>query len=153
MWYKQGETKFKLIRPNRCLWLVHYTIICSKCFFSCAIALSNFRDDLKSLSYTTMCIKEAMRLYPPVPHYYRDLSEDTIIHGHLIPKGKFIKELCTQAYHCYCICRYICEYWCIWSASSTWCLGEPWSMKIDMTYSKNNFTGVWSFAVSAWEEW
>ncbi|XP_065919119.1 cytochrome P450 4B1-like [Dysidea avara] len=47
-------------------------------------------EDLKSLSYTTMCIKEAMRLYPPVPHYFRDLSEDTIIHGHLIPKGTFV---------------------------------------------------------------
>ena len=28
-----------------------------------------------------------MRLYPPVPHYFRDLSEDTIINGSLIPKG------------------------------------------------------------------
>ena len=46
-----------------------------------------FRDDMKSLSYTTMCIKEAMRLYPPVPHYFRDLSEDTVINGSLIPKG------------------------------------------------------------------
>lgn len=42
---------------------------------------------MKSLPYTTMCIKEAMRLYPPVPYYFRDLSEDIIIHGHLIPKG------------------------------------------------------------------
>ena len=46
-----------------------------------------FREDMKSLPYTTMCIKEAMRLYPPVPHYFRDLSEDTIINGSLIPKG------------------------------------------------------------------
>ena len=42
---------------------------------------------MKSLTYTTMCIKEAMRLYPPVPYYFRDLSEDTNILGHLIPKG------------------------------------------------------------------
>ena len=48
------------------------------------------RDDMKSLPYTTMCIKEAMRLYPPVPHYFRDLSEDVIIQGHLIPKGNNI---------------------------------------------------------------
>ena len=42
---------------------------------------------MKSLPYTTMCIKEAMRLYPPVPFYFRDISEDINIHGHLIPKG------------------------------------------------------------------
>ncbi|XP_065920518.1 cytochrome P450 4A4-like isoform X2 [Dysidea avara] len=47
-------------------------------------------DDLKSLSYTTMCIKEAMRLYPPVPYYFRQLSEDTVIKEHLIPKGTII---------------------------------------------------------------
>ena len=42
---------------------------------------------MKSLPYTTMCIKEAMRLYPPVPYHFRDISEDINIHGHLIPKG------------------------------------------------------------------
>ncbi|XP_065920516.1 cytochrome P450 4F4-like [Dysidea avara] len=47
-------------------------------------------DDLKSLSYTTMCIKESMRLNPPVPHYFRNVSEDTIIKGHLIPKGTMV---------------------------------------------------------------
>ena len=51
---------------------------------------------MKSLSYTTMCIKEAMRLYPPVPHYFRDLSEDTIINGSLIPKGHRIFILYLQ---------------------------------------------------------
>ncbi|XP_065882296.1 cytochrome P450 4A25-like [Dysidea avara] len=47
-------------------------------------------DDLKSLSYTTMCIKESMRLYPPVPLYFRNISEDTTIKGHLIPKNTFV---------------------------------------------------------------
>ena len=42
---------------------------------------------MKSLPYTTMCIKEAMRLYPPVPYYFRELSEDVEIEGHLVPKG------------------------------------------------------------------
>ena len=31
---------------------------------------------MKSLPYTTVCIKEAMRLYPPVPYYFREISED-----------------------------------------------------------------------------
>ena len=51
---------------------------------------------MKSLPYTTMCIKEAMRLYPPVPYYFRDLSEDVIIQGHLIPKGNGIPILETR---------------------------------------------------------
>ena len=51
------------------------------------------RDDMKSLPYTTMCIKEAMRLYPPVPYYFRDLTEDMNIQGHLIPKGNDIRIL------------------------------------------------------------
>ena len=46
-----------------------------------------YRDDLKSLDYTTMCIKEAMRLYPPVPNVYRDTIEDMTLDGYFVPKG------------------------------------------------------------------
>ena len=53
---------------------------------------STHREDMKSLPYTTMCIKEAMRLYPPVPYYFRELSEDVNIEDHLIPKGKDKKD-------------------------------------------------------------
>ena len=44
-------------------------------------------DDLKELKYTTWCIKEAMRLYPPVIEVYRRLNEDTRLDGVLLPKG------------------------------------------------------------------
>jgi cytochrome P450 len=44
-------------------------------------------DDLKELKYTQWCIKEAMRLYPPVFFIMRRLSSDTELDGHLIPKG------------------------------------------------------------------
>ena len=44
-------------------------------------------DDLKELKYTQWCIKEAMRLYPPVFFILRQLSSDTELDGHLIPKG------------------------------------------------------------------
>jgi cytochrome P450 family 4 subfamily B polypeptide 1 len=47
-------------------------------------------DDLKSLDYTTMCIKEAMRLYPPVPGVSRQTSEDITLEGYFIPKGTTI---------------------------------------------------------------
>ena len=34
------------------------------------------REDLSKLSYTTMCIKESLRLYSPVPYIAKELSED-----------------------------------------------------------------------------
>ena len=44
-------------------------------------------DDLKELKYTQYCIKEAMRLYPPVTAIFRQLDYDLEIDGHLFPKG------------------------------------------------------------------
>ena len=44
-------------------------------------------DDLKNLKYTQWCIKEAMRLYPPVPEIYRKVSEDVKLDDYTIPKG------------------------------------------------------------------
>ena len=44
-------------------------------------------DDLKELKYTHWCIKEAMRLYPPVLEIHRQLSKDTELNGIVIPKG------------------------------------------------------------------
>jgi len=48
------------------------------------------REDLSKLSYTTMCIKESLRLYPPVPYIGKLLTEDMIVDGHRIPKGMLI---------------------------------------------------------------
>ena len=44
-------------------------------------------DDLKDLKYTTWCIKEALRLYPPLSYFARTSIEDTELDGHVIPKG------------------------------------------------------------------
>ena len=44
-------------------------------------------DDLKNLQYTQWCIKEAMRLYPPVDQVYREADQDMEICGCAIPKG------------------------------------------------------------------
>ena len=44
-------------------------------------------DDLKDLKYTQWCIKETMRLYPPVFFVVRRLSSDTELDGYLIPEG------------------------------------------------------------------
>ena len=44
-------------------------------------------DDLKELRYTHWCIKEAMRLYPPVLELYRKLSKDIELDGVVVPQG------------------------------------------------------------------
>uniref|UniRef100_A0A8C6E206 Uncharacterized protein n=1 Tax=Moschus moschiferus TaxID=68415 RepID=A0A8C6E206_MOSMO len=47
-----------------------------------------FRGDLDQMPYTTMCIKEAMRLYPPVPIISRNLCKPiTFPDGRSLPAG------------------------------------------------------------------
>ena len=52
------------------------------------------REDLPKLSYTTMCIKESLRLYPPVPYIAKGLSEDFYVEGKRIPKGTYDTGSC-----------------------------------------------------------
>ena len=47
-------------------------------------------EDLKKLKYTTWCIKEAMRLYPPATDFVRSTTQDRDIDGHMIPKGMLV---------------------------------------------------------------
>lgn len=48
-------------------------------------------EDLGKMTYLTMCMKEAFRLYPPVPQVYRQLSHPvSFIDGRSLPAGSLI---------------------------------------------------------------
>lgn len=44
-------------------------------------------DDLRRMKYLEACLKEAMRLFPPIPFIGRHLVEDVVLDGVVIPKG------------------------------------------------------------------
>lgn len=52
------------------------------------------REDLGRMTYSTMCIKESLRLYPPVPGVSRQLSKPvTFPDGRTLPEGLQIPSL------------------------------------------------------------
>nr|XP_014430679.1 cytochrome P450 4B1-like isoform X2 [Pelodiscus sinensis] len=57
-------------------------------------------DDLGKMTYSTMCIKESLRLYPPVPGVSRQLSKPITFHdGRTLPEGSRVSV------HIYCLHR------------------------------------------------
>ncbi|XP_048516997.1 probable cytochrome P450 49a1 isoform X1 [Dendroctonus ponderosae] len=47
-------------------------------------------DSLKNQPYLQACIKESMRLNPPIPILNRVLAKDAVIHKYFIPKGTYV---------------------------------------------------------------
>ena len=50
------------------------------------------REDLSKFSYTTMCIKETLRLYLLTILIGKLSSEDVVADGYKVPKGMFTKH-------------------------------------------------------------
>ncbi|KAJ8952422.1 hypothetical protein NQ318_014514, partial [Aromia moschata] len=48
------------------------------------------KDSLKNLKYLAVCVKETLRLDPPIPILSRRLNSDVVIHHYVIPKGTHI---------------------------------------------------------------
>ncbi|CAK0783443.1 hypothetical protein CVIRNUC_006642 [Coccomyxa viridis] len=44
-------------------------------------------EQLRGMPYTEACVKEALRLFPPVTALARQAQQDTVILGHHVPKG------------------------------------------------------------------
>ena len=42
-------------------------------------------DDLQKVSQIRHCVKETLRLYPPVAVGVREMRQDTVIHGYQVP--------------------------------------------------------------------
>ena len=65
------------------------------------------------MEYVGMCIKESLRLYPPVPVVGREMSQDIIFDGHVMPKGKCIHNstdmTCTLHYKIDVFTYHICH--------------------------------------------
>ncbi|XP_036304428.1 cytochrome P450 4B1 [Pipistrellus kuhlii] len=85
-------------------------------------------DDLSKMTYLTMCIKESLRLYPPVPQVYRQLSKPvSFVDGRSLPAGSLV------SLHIYALHR----------NSTVWPNPEVFD---PLRFSPENVTGRHSFA-------
>ena len=67
--------------------MISKTLFCQYIYPSRSLFTHPLSDDLSQLKYTHWCIKEAMRLYPPVSNVFRRLTEDIDVEDYILPKG------------------------------------------------------------------
>ncbi|XP_002735912.1 ultra-long-chain fatty acid omega-hydroxylase-like [Saccoglossus kowalevskii] len=56
-------------------------------------------DDLRRIPYTTMCIKESLRIRPPVPGFSRQLTSPLNFDGRIAPAGSFVSGSAFLVHH------------------------------------------------------
>ena len=57
------------------------------------------RDDLGKMKYLSLCIKESLRIYPPVLVVSRSMENDTEVDGKVIPAGAQVDLLIYGLHH------------------------------------------------------
>lgn len=66
----------------------------------CILSKFAFREDLGKMTYTTMCIKESLRLFPPAAGVSRELSKPvTFPDGRSLPAGLLNLSILHAAVH------------------------------------------------------
>ena len=58
-----------------------------------------YRDDLSGLPYLTLCIKESMRMFPPVPGISRQLNSEVVIEGVTLLPGTRVSTAIYAMHH------------------------------------------------------
>ncbi len=56
-------------------------------------------EDLKSLPYTDMVMKESMRIFPPAWGFTREANEDVEVNGKFVPKGSLVSLMVYGMHH------------------------------------------------------
>ena len=72
---------------------------CSSALVLMIFTVHACRDTVKGFTYLKYCIKESLRLFPPVPIVVRTLLEDTNFEGYTIPKGAWLASNIYAVHH------------------------------------------------------
>ena len=88
---QQSSTRETTSRSTILARLTHDGHNDKRAFRCMMLALMLCRDDISGdncLEYLTMCLKESMRMYPPVSVIARRLTKETVFDGRKMPAGE-----------------------------------------------------------------
>ena len=72
--------------------MVSTTQACIRLYVQC-------RETVKGFTYLKYCLKESLRLFPPVSIVVRTLAEDTKFEGYTLPKGAWVASNIYGVHH------------------------------------------------------